>query len=311
MNKLLENIVKQHIFYKINYSNDKNQFEYFRIAIALFSLFSFLLFCLDFQVFLDPNGIINWEVTNAGSFWFEPHLLKICEATYLAPETILYFTSFCYVLCLILLALGVYTRIMALLSLFLFLIFSIQLHPFLYGVELYQNVFLLFLCIFPSGYGISIRPLPMTNSIKLAQQIGIRTIQIYLALTYFSAGFGKAQMASWFNGEFLFLSLIDPSYQLLTFPKNLPIYFYSFSGILVITLETLYAIFILIPFVRSFLIVSIVLMHVFIALFMGLVPFGILLGLVNLVVWYPLLKKDYQVIIQKRMIFIPKFNLSK
>ncbi|GEM_PF-1902397 len=306
MKKQLQLFLREHLFYKIAYSNVANQFEYFRIGIALFSIFSFLSFWLDYDLLLVPDGIINWEVTNASAYWFEPHLLKVSEIIGLAPMTTLYLVSFLYLASLVLLALGLHTRLAAIVALLLFLTLSVNLSPFLYGVDLYQNVFLLFLCVFPSGYACSIRPLPITKAIQNSQQIGIRTIQLYLGLTYLSAGLGKAKMASWHNGEFLFLSISDPNYELFSFPDTLPAIFYASIGILVVTLELFYLLLVFLPYIRSFLVISIVGMHLFIVLFMGLVPFGVLLALVNIIAWYPLLKKDYSTLHQSIISKFPR-----
>lgn len=293
-------LLRHNIFVFIEYGQSKKQFEYFRIVISLFSLFNFVLFLVDYKTFLLPDGIINWEVTNANSFWFELHLLKISNLLNVDSRVILYTISVIYIVALSLLALGIFTRLSSIIAFSIFLIFSIQLYPFLYGVDLYQSVFLLILCTFPSGYSVSLKPKIADTKIHDRQKIGIRGIQLYLALTYFSAGFGKIKMDSWFNGKFFFLSLTDPNYQLISFPKNLPYYFYVFFGILVVICELTYFILILVPYIRTLLLFVLITMHLFIALFMGLVPFGLLLILINIVSWYPLILKDAKSIFKKR-----------
>lgn len=294
-----------------NYSYTEGQFEILRIGIALFSIFNFLLFCVDYNFFLAPDGIVSWEVSNASTFWFEPHLLKISSFLAVSELAVLNVSITLYLASLILLALGVYPRLAAISSLSFFLIFSSQLYPFLYGVELYQNVLLLFLCIFPSGYKYSLQSLKLNDSIIDIQRIGIRTIQLYLGLTYLSAGLGKAQMKSWLNGEFLFLSLSDPTYQFFLFPTDLPIQVYTCLGILVVALEACYILLVLIPMVRSILILSIVGMHIFIAFFMGLFPFGMLLALVNIIVWYPILFEDFYRLKKITFIQVPAFAIRQ
>ncbi len=285
-------LLKENIFCYLDYGQSKYQFEYFRIAIALFSLFNFGAFLYDYEVFVSPNGIINWEVTKASSFWFDPHPARLANWLNMSHETFNIVAICLYVGSLVLLALGVFTRVSSLLAFFFFLVFSLSLYPFLYGVDLYQSVFLLFLTIFPSGYALSLTSKKSDDKILNQQKIAVRGIQIYLALTYFSAGFGKFNMDSWFNGEFLYLSLSDPTYQLLSFTYNVHYGFYVFSGILVVFIEMFYCMLVLIPYVRTVLIITIVGMHLFIALFMGLIPFGVLLMMVNLVVWYPVILTD-------------------
>ena len=69
MKTKLLSVLKQNIFIRLDYGHSKNQFDYFRGVIALFTLFHFLAFLLDYTFFLAPDGIVNWEVTNASAFW--------------------------------------------------------------------------------------------------------------------------------------------------------------------------------------------------------------------------------------------------
>jgi hypothetical protein len=284
--------LKHHIFIQLEYGQSNHQFEYFRVAIALFSLFNLVFLFIDYPVFLDTSGIVHWEVTNASAFWFEPHVLKISNYFNVSATFTLLVSAGCYLLALILLLLGVFTRVTAVVVFCFFLLFSVQLHPFLYGVDLYQSVFLMLLCVFPSGYALSVKPKLINEKLRHQQQIGMRGIQLYLAITYLSAGLGKAQMPSWLNGKFIFMSISDPNYQLFQFPTNLPFYFYIVLGMVVVLIEGLYFVFICIPYIRTLVLVGIIMMHLFISFFMGLVPFGLLLALANVVAWYPLILKD-------------------
>lgn len=279
-------------FARLDYGQARHQFEYFRVFIALFSLFSFASFLIDYNVFLVPKSIISWEVTNANAYWFEPHFLKIARLLKINEITLLFICSFGYIAALVSLLLGYFTRIASLLSFAFFLLFSVQLYPFLYGVDLYQSVFLMMLCVFPSGFSMSRASKTTSDVIEQQQRIGVRGIQAYLALTYFSAGFGKMKMGSWLNGKFLFLSLSDPNYSMVHFPQSLDSHFYVISGLIVIISETAYFAFMLIPYVRTLVLFAIVGMHLFIGIFMGLVPFGLLLAGVNSIIWYPLVLED-------------------
>lgn len=296
MNYRIPYPVRANIFAYPDYAYAKHQFEYFRIAVAAFSLFNFFLFIVDYDVLLASNGMISWEVTSANSFWFEPHLQKLTSL--INPSVLLYSAILVYILSLTLLGLGIKARLMAVISFACFLLFSIQLHPYLYGVDLYQSVFLFFLCVFPSGHSLALSKNSLNETICAHQQIAIRVIQVYLMITYFSAGLGKVQMPSWFNGEFLFLSLSDPTYQFVPFPMDLDYHFFMVSGCVVVFLELLYPLLVLIPYVRSFVLLSVLGMHAFIIVFMGLVPFGVLLIIMNLIAWHPLLIQDYQSIIK-------------
>lgn len=280
------------IFNNLEYSQSIHQFEYFRIGVSIFSLISFFFFLIDYDILLAPGGVVNWEISNANVFWFEPHLAKIALLCNLPEEFIFFLFLASYLFTLLCLFLGIYTRINSFFAFLLFMILSYQIEPYLYGVELYQSVFLLFLFIFPSGYSKSIFRKVLSEQTSEIQKIGMRGLQFYLCITYFSAGIGKYNMQSWFNGEFLFLSISDPNYQLLHFPDYLPSIIYKILGITVVTVELGYAFFILVPIIRSLLLFCIIIMHLFIGLFMGLIPFASLLIFANIVCWYPIVLED-------------------
>lgn len=293
-------VVADNLFYNLDYSFSPFQFKYFRIIIAFYSLLSFISYIIDYDIFLSSTGLISWEVTDASAYWFEPHLLKLSNFLSINKDYVLICFSTLNLTTLFLLMIGVYTRLTSILCFAFHLIFSVILHPYQYGVDLYHTVFLLFLTIFPSGFSKCRFKNNKIINIKLEnqQKIGIRTIQLYLCLTYFSAGFGKSKMDSWYNGEFIFLSLSDSNYHFLNFPLDINYNIFLLLGIFVIIIESLYFIFICIPYLRTILIISISLMHLFISFFMGLFPFGILLFAVNIVSWYPLLIIDFKKILK-------------
>lgn len=295
-NNSLRYFVKDNIFYKIDYAQSKYQFEVFRILISVYSLVSFTFYLFDYNLLLSPDGLISWEVTDAYSYWFEPTLFKISNYLQIGQNTILNSAILLYYMSLISLVLGYRVRIAALVAFVLFKILLIQLMPFVHGVELYQTVCLLFLIVFPSGLKLGLFNSKETDEKLLNQKYGIRGLQLYMIFTYFSAGYHKAMMPSWYNGEMFFMAISDPNYLLFEFPTNLPYWVYSIFGILTIILEIGYSIFLLFAFLRSFLIINIIGMHLMIVLFMSLVPFGLLLASINFVLWYPLLFKDLKTI---------------
>jgi hypothetical protein len=100
-------------------------------------------------------------------------------------------------------------------------------------------------------------------------------------------------MGNWWNGKFIFYLLTDPTiitYSLVS--THLPSFVYAFLGISVVVIESFYVVLVWVPLVRTVLLFFILMMHLFIAVSMGLTAFGILLISLNLVCWYPVLHKD-------------------
>ena len=292
----IKGFLKDNIFYNIDYGQTKYQFEIFRIAICLFSLISFTFYLIDYNFFLSPDGLVSWEATDAYSNWFEPTLFKLSKYLHIQQSLILNSAILLYYFSFVTILFGYFIRIAAIIAFVLFKMFLIQLLPYVHGVELYQTVFLLFLIVIPSGFKFSLVNSKETPAKLLSQKYGIRGLQLYLIFTYFSAGLHKAIMPAWYNGEMFFMAISDPNYALFKFPTDLHYSIYAVIGILTLIIEMGYSIFLLFRWFRSFLILSIIGMHLAICFFMSLVPFGFLLALINLVLWYPLLLKDVKII---------------
>lgn len=307
MSKLIIfSILKENLFYRLEYGQSKNQFEYFRIAIGCFSLLFFIFFLFDYNLLLSSTGLITWEVSSANSYSFEPSFYKLSNFLGIEGNALQNLTIVLYLICLISIVAGRFVQITAFAAIIIFRIFCIQLAPFVHGVELYQSVFLLFLIIFPSGISQSGKKINSDNNSNKSQQYAIRGLQWFLIFTYTSAGYHKALMPQWYNGEIIYAVISDPNYRFLEFPTNLSSYIYITLGVLTLVVELGYSVLLLIPYLRSILLISIVMMHLFICSFMSLIPFGLLLASANIALWYPLIIADFKKITNNH----EKFNTN-
>jgi hypothetical protein len=291
---IISNILKENFFYGLEFGQAKNQFEYFRITIGCLSLLFFIFYLLDYDLLLSSTGLITWEVSNANSYSFEPSFYKLSTFFGIKGNAVQNFAIVVYIICLLSIIAGRFVQLTAFVAFIIFRIFCIQLVPFVHGVELYQSVFLLFLIVFPSGISRTGKKINTSSNENKSQQYAIRGLQWFLIFTYTSAGYHKALMPQWYNGEMIYVVISDPNYRLLQFPTNLPSYIYIALGISTLVFEFGYSILLLIPYLRSILLVSVVMMHLFICLFMSLIPFGLLLASANIVLWYPLVLADFK-----------------
>ena len=286
-------IWQQNVFYKVDTNYAPEQVDVFRVVIVLYSLFSFITLLLDYPVFFAPDGLINWEVTNANSYWFELHPAKIAHLLGVSGQPVMLTLIYLYLSSLLLLLLGLWPKVMAALALLLFVTFSNVLAPYGYGVDVYHTVNLFFLLLFPSGYFLSVKPKTPSFHTQRLRELSIRALQIYIGLTYLNAGLEKAFMPNWWNGKFIYYLISDPTavtHNII--PLNLPIPVYAMVGISVVLMESLYLFLVWVPVARTILLLSIILMHLFIAYSMELTAFGILLILINIACWYPAMYKD-------------------
>jgi hypothetical protein len=284
----IKSVLKDNVFYNITYCYNANQLEIFRILVALFAIISMYTLVLDYDVFFAPNGIVNWEVSNANALWFECHPQKIADFLSIPPNHVMIAILTLYFLGLVALLLGLYTRLSAIICLITFTLITNVMSSFAFGVDIYQSVCFFFLTIFPTGYSLSLVKKDNYPNLNEIKQICIRVLQLYLIITYISAGFEKAFMLNWWNGRFIYFLSNDPTIMTTSFfPKDQNSLFYVFFGIMVIFIESLYFMLVWFKETRLYIFVIIISMHLFIALFMDLLFFGVLLIVLNVVCWYP------------------------
>lgn len=284
---------RENIFYKVDYHFSHSQLEIFRILVAVFCIVNFSTILLDYNVFLAPNGLVGWEVTNANSFWFELHPQKIADLLGVLPGTIMVAVCVVYLSALGLLLFGVLPNLSALVSLVCFTLITVVISPYAYGVDVYQSVCLFFLCFFPIGYSYAVLEKKKKKNLAVLQALSVRVLQLYLIITYLSAGFEKAAMSGWWNGKFIFFLVNDPTIVSSSLiPKSAPVFVYLFFGVVVVLSESLYFVLIWLKATRLWIFLAVVSMHVFIALFMDLMFFGILLTILNICCWYPAIVSD-------------------
>ncbi|TKC05563.1 hypothetical protein FA048_17725 [Pedobacter polaris] len=292
----IKSVLKDNVFYNITYCYSANQLEVFRILVAAFAIISMFTLVLDYDVFFAPNGIVNWEVSNANALWFECHPQKIADFLNVPPQYVMITILTLYFLSLITLLLGVWTRLSAIVCLITFTLITNVMSSFAFGVDIYQSVCFFFLTIFPTGYSLSLIKKDSYHSLSEIKQICVRVLQLYLIITYMSAGFEKAFMLNWWNGRFIYFLSNDPTIMTTNFfPKDQSILFYAFFGIMVVFMESLYFILVWFKKTRLYIIVIIISMHLFIGLFMDLLFFGVLLIILNIVCWYPAIFVDFKI----------------
>jgi hypothetical protein len=291
----IKTLIKYNIFYNISSHYTVKQIDVFRIAVSSFALLSIISLLMDYKLLFAPNSLINWEVSNASSFWFEVHPAKIAQWLSIEPNTVGISLILLYIAGLLFLLVGIWTRFAAILTLCCFVSLTTVISTYGYGVDVYQTVALFLLCLFPTGYTLSIMPKKEYKDLAEIRKISIRVLQLYLSLTYLSAGVEKGLMANWWNGKFIFFLVNDPT--VVTWkivPIDYPSYFYAILGIMVVFIESLYVFLVWIPKLRSILLLSIVFMHLFIGFVMGLHFFGLLLIILNIVCWYPAFIHDFK-----------------
>lgn len=156
-----------------------------------------------------------------------------------------------------------------------------------YGVDLYAHVFLFYLTWSPAGDMFSLdscfwgaRPR------SVAAQMSLRCMQLHLCITYFFSAVEKGAGIQWWNGELMWRALSLPVYHQFDFDwlAGWPI-LSKIGGWITLILEGGYCVLIWPGRTRWFWVTGIALMHLGIAVFLGLGFFGVFMAMLTVCIF--------------------------
>ncbi|WP_437737453.1 hypothetical protein [Sorangium sp. So ce1335] len=194
-------------------------------------------------------------------------------------------TGALYALALVALLLGWRARAAAALAWLTHLLLMMTADSTSYGADSYAHIFLFYLMWMPSGAALSLDrrlgrapagPPPTTR-------LSLRVLQVHLCVSYLASGLSKASGAQWWNGDAVWRSVMLPEYRQLdlSWLAQHP-WIPTLAGWLVLLVEAGYAFFIWPRQTRRLWVAATVALHLGIAVFMGLVVFGVLMAVLTL-----------------------------
>jgi hypothetical protein len=118
--------------------------------------------------------------------------------------------------------------------------------------------------------------------------LALRLIQIHMCAIYLFAGLGKLEGNTWWTGEAIWLSVANTGYQSFdsTWIGHFP-WMMDLLAHTTIFFELFYCVLIWPRFTRPWMLFLAVGMHLFIALCMGMITFGLVMLIGNLAFVYP------------------------
>lgn len=269
---------------------DASALVVFRIGTALILLLQFLQLLPDLLAFLGESALIRPDISalEVPAYVLSASQLAawISEYGHLSLPEAMFLLGTLYVLSLVFIMAGLFTRISALLCLVLHVSFVYSGHFFSYGVDYFLNIFLFYILLFPVNTSCSadkkifrLKPVNPTPYIRL--------LQLHLGIVYFIGGLAKALGINWWNGISLWKAINRPGitkYDL----QFLAGYAWLFTalGILTIVIELLYPVFIHLRSTRKLWLALTCLLHLSIAVVLRLPFFAAVMILFNLVAFY-------------------------
>lgn len=259
----------------------------FRIAVSAFALLQFIILLPDWAWLYGQNSIIPWSISEAIAVTNTPGLLAVFNALQpigFTENATMYLVTVIYVAALAGLLAGYQTRFMGILAWLMHLLLNTTGNLTAYGVETFTHIALFYCAVLPVGCCLSVDA--KRKAIQLPTYLitlSVRVLQLHLCIMYVACGIEKAAGAQWWSGEAIWMAMqqdqfnkinVDWMAQYSIVPKLL-----CWSTLVI---ETFYPIGMLWSKTKKVWLMGIISMHLFIALFLGLHLFGLLMMLLNI-----------------------------
>lgn len=259
--------------------------EIVRIGVALLLLVQSASLASYFFDFYSGKGMLQHGAfsPNRSAFVSYTHWVRLFSTLGISERFSLLTLGGSYIVSLILLCVGWKTQFAAV-SAWLFHLMLSQ-EPTTYGLDQYAHQSLFLLIWSPVGQSLSLdaKLSKLPNAPTWHARLSLRTFQIWFAIAYLSSGFSKSLGAQWWDGEAIWRSVMLPTFRhfnldwLSQFPWVAMV---AARGTLVI--EGAYPLFIWPAFTRKWWVTATVLLHLSIAIFMGLWLFAAIMILLNI-----------------------------
>ncbi|HEX8107476.1 MAG TPA: serine hydrolase [Kofleriaceae bacterium] len=185
-----------------------------RVGLPLLLLFHLLWVSDDILSLHGSRGIIPWELTDLLRDPWVPGLPTLAKAFLplgIGEHTAVLLLLSVYAASLLSLALGLHTRLAALLAWGLHLSLMTSGSASYYGVDQLANTFLLYLLVFPSGRAWTFASRRACPQQEETIPVGcLRVMQVHLGVIYLAAGLDKAMGSQWWNGEAIWQTVSQP-----------------------------------------------------------------------------------------------------
>lgn len=239
------------------------------------------------------DGLIQWNVTydahnQSPMAWAYPHLSwfsGLFGALGLTESDGVSLMFGIYVAALAFLLLGFKTRAACVATFVLQLIFSNSSPATVYGVDSFARISLFYALWMPLGAAYSLDALLGRGGAadSPAARVGLRFLQLHLAMMYLASGIEKGMGAQWWNGEAIWRAVTMPELAQynMTWLADMP-WLPMVLGWGTVLLEVSYIVAVCHRRTRVPAVLAVVSMHLGIALFMGLVSFASLMIVLNI-----------------------------
>lgn len=264
---------------------------YFRIVIALFCLVEYAAIAPNLALLAGKNGLVPWIVGDNLIGTYLPTIGKIEQLfgnKWLSSTAWLWLFYGLFMVSLIGLLVGWRTRIMAVSTWFIHLVFFNTIHLSAYGVESFTSIALFYIVFAPVEQTLSLDSRLKKNAATPSSwaRVSLRVLQIHLCIVYLASGLEKAVGSDWWNGNAIWYALNEEQFRQfdMTWLAQVP-FVAKMLGWGTLVIEIGYAFLLWRPQTRRFWLPLTISLHLGIAIFMGLYLFATIMILLNILAW--------------------------
>nr|WP_314495551.1 hypothetical protein [uncultured Chryseobacterium sp.] len=267
---------------------------FFRIAVGLLVFIHFLSYWKDFELLYTDKSIIPVELHSLHQSYNIVTIDDILNffTKYFSEDVSVGIFKYFYIILCIFIVTGFFSRISALLLMFLQVSFIKYASLLYYGADFFTTMSLFYVFLFPTSSYFSIQKKYFQKSLYFLPDQSLtfskRLIQIHLCIAYFFSGFDKIIGYNWWNGEAVWKAMHLPNFNSFIVMSDYitsPI-FYIVMGWGTIIIELLYPLFINLNKTRKLWFTLTILMHIGIIVSFNLFFFSAIMITWNLTAYY-------------------------
>lgn len=257
-----------------------------RICAGAMLFYTHLVWGKNLMAFLGPNAWVTAETARniaAGSYQFSIFF-------YIESPTLLWIIHIASLVIFAMLTVGLFTRVSSVLAFIMAVQYCHRLHGTLFGLDQMNTMLALYLMVGPCGAVFSVDRWiarlrsgswpPVKKSVTA--NVALRLLQVHLCVIYFFSGVNKMKGELWWDGNAVWGAISNYEYQSfdLTWLAKFPFLVGLFSHATLFW-ETTYPALVWSRKTRPLVLAMAVAVHAGIAMFMGMITFGVIMIVAN------------------------------
>lgn len=262
---------------------------FFRVGVALAAAARVVLIWPYLLQLYGNFGFTQWALVEAQTDVWVPSVGKLCLALQpygVSSAACVYGVFTLYVLSLVCLALGLWTRAAAVCAWLLHCVTENSSGGSLYGADTMLHICLFYCAWMPVGDAFSLgrrlKGLTAAAEPSFMARLALRALQLHLCLIYLNTGLAKASGSQWRDGEAIWLAVMQPQFAVfdMSWLASFPVLALAACWF-VLAVEIGYAVFVWPARTRAAWVAATVMLHAGIGVVMGLWLFSAVMVVMN------------------------------